>query len=652
MRRSLHELVFRLKQETGNLRLLLSADSLAAEQPSPLAGLPDPRPVVEALRGTAFAARIEHLAGLVLQHRFPFLGFEVSTGPEIRWRRDYVNCKESGVAYFRLIPYLDFSHAGDHKVVWELNRHQHLVLLAQAWRLTRRQEFLEEVVRQVDGWLVDNPYLRGINWASALEVAFRALSWTWVYHLAGADMTAAFRRKLLAGIRQHGRYIERNLSIYFSPNTHLLGEAVVLHSLGALFHSFPEAARWRRLGAEIVSAQMESQVRDDGTHFEQSSWYHLYALDMFLFHRLLSETTPEYDETLRRMARYAAALAGPARSLPFLGDEDGGRLFHPYGDRGRFSRSTLATCAQILADCDWLWSEEDLHEQAIWWLGPHRLGSAPARPAPGAQSGLFPQAGVAVLAAGDVQVIIDAGPLGAGSAGHSHADCLSVIARLGGEEILTDAGTFTYVGGSGRDWFRGTSAHNTVRIDGRNQATPAGAFRWTNKPDVSIRQWSSSATSDWLDAECCDAGFVHRRRLFFLKPDILFVLDEVSGLPGEHDIEQFWHFARPAVEAASGIYRIGARSYLAISPDESAGFGEGGEHGWRSPVYGQKAPASFLRVHRRSALPVSLWAVLDFSGDPDSGLQVEADAACVYRRGAQSWRLRFPPVGPPAIDCH
>jgi uncharacterized heparinase superfamily protein len=119
--------------------------------------------------------------------------------------------------------------------------------------------------------------MRGINWASALEVAFRAISWLWIYHIAGADLESGFRARFLSALCRHGAYLEANLSVYFSPNTHLLGEAVALHALGLLFPSFPRAGDWARQGSQIVAEQMEAQVREDGSHFEQSSYYHLYA---------------------------------------------------------------------------------------------------------------------------------------------------------------------------------------------------------------------------------------------------------------------------------------------------------------------------------------------------------------------------------------
>ena len=183
--RSPQEIYFRLRQELGNLAMFLFPPGGAAVrharsglQPGLL---PDAAVVAAALRETTYAAdyaaEVERIAGQILRHRFPILGVTVDTGPAIDWRRDYLHRVSTGTPYFRRSPYLDFSRAGDHKVIWELNRHQHLILLAQAFLLTGRREYLDEAFRQIESWLDANPFLRGINWASALEVAFRALSW-------------------------------------------------------------------------------------------------------------------------------------------------------------------------------------------------------------------------------------------------------------------------------------------------------------------------------------------------------------------------------------------------------------------------------------------------------------------------------------------
>src|SRR5205085_4155492 len=150
--------------------------------------------------------------------------------------------------------------------------------------------------RQWQHWVKENPFLRGINWASALEVAMRALSWVWLYHLAGREMPDHLHQQFLTGLYRHGRFLELNLSVYFSPNTHLLGEAVALHALGVLFGQ--EA--WRATGGRIVEEELRRQVRDDGSHFEQSAYYHVYALDFFLLYRSAAGGAKGFDRRLER----------------------------------------------------------------------------------------------------------------------------------------------------------------------------------------------------------------------------------------------------------------------------------------------------------------------------------------------------------------
>ena len=341
--RSPRQILDRFGQELLNLLLWMFPPRLPADfsPPTPLALLPQPAEVAARLSHTSFPDELRGHARDILAHRFPILGLKLETGPAIRWRKDYVNGPETSRAYFRLIPYLDCRRAGDHKAIWELNRHQHLVLLAQLHQFEPDPALLTEVWAELESWLDANPFQRGINWASALEVAFRAMSWIWIWRLAGDGMPAPLRSRFLEALMRHGRHIEVNLSFYFSPNTHLLGEAVALHALGVLFPQFPRAQRWRELGAKVVNEQLDRQVRNDGSHFEQSTYYHVYALDMFVFHGILAGWGEGQRARIAQMADYLAAVQGPSRILPLIGDDDGGRFFHPFGARGHFGSPLL-----------------------------------------------------------------------------------------------------------------------------------------------------------------------------------------------------------------------------------------------------------------------------------------------------------------------
>ena len=565
------------------------------EKIEPRLGLPAPAEVARALAGTRFAQEVVELAAKIRNHKFPIFGGEIDTGPEIRWRRDYSRGMETGLNYFRRIPYLDATKAGDHKFIWELNRHQHLVLLAQAYWFTGDATNLKEIQTQLESWFVQNPHGRGINWASALEVAFRALSWIWTYHLVGERLPVVFCKEWLQQLYRHGCHLENNLSFYFSPNTHLLGEALALHALGGFFSSVPRAAKWEQAGAKIMSGEIQRQVHPDGSHFEQSVYYHVYAMDMFLQHAVLAQPDSAYMDKLQRMGDYLHAVIGPARTLPFLGDDDGGRLFHPYGRRDRFARASMATASLMCNRADWLLDAADLHPQAAWWLGPGVLAHGPGEGK--WESQLFKEAGIASMTCGGTQAIVRAGRFGPWLAGHSHADALSIVLRSGDQEILIDPGTYTYVGeAEWRNWFRGTSAHNTIRVDGLDQATTAGPFRWANLPEVSVVHWKTSASRDFFEAECRFHGFTHRRRVEFQKPRTFQIDDEILGPAGEHYVEQFWHLGS-----------LEAKSRLVL--DAAADL----EDSWRSLVFGEKHPAPLVRVHRRCELPVRLHAWIELS---------------------------------------
>ncbi len=591
--RSLAEIHFRLRQELANVALWLFPGSLSdtVDAPSPLPSLPDPNVVAGQLKGTPWAAEVRHTADKILNGYIPLLGNDVHIGTEPAWRRDWKNGRETDVRFFRRIPYLDANIAGDHKNIWELSRHQYLVLVAQAYLLTGDPRYRDFVFRQLRHWWAENPFQRGINWTSALEVAFRALSWIWIWHLLGSEMDAGFRRQFLRTLWFHALHLEYNLSVYFSPNTHLLGEAVALHAIYKLFPSLPNAAAKKELARNVVARELSVQVRPDGGYFEQSTYYHVYAVDMFVFHHLL-EPLPE--EPLRRMAEFLASIVGPDGKLPFLGDDDGGRFFHPFGARTEFARGTLATCSTLFG-IKYLptLTDTDFFDQAVWWRGPAVLQNEPSLGFP-AESRSFAQTGLVSLRHADLRLLFDAGPFGPWGGGHSHSDTLGFVLQIGERELLIDPGTYTYVGDpADRDRFRGSAAHNTIRVDGRDQAQPAGPFRWLEKPATELTSSVFSETQDVVEGACSYNGIRHRRRITLYKAaGCIRVEDSIEG-DGEHDIEQFWHLGDG----------VGLGQWLQLDPALTVTT----EAGWRSEVLGTLRESGPVVTGRlRCSLPIRL----------------------------------------------
>ncbi len=312
----------------------------------------------------------------ICRHKFDLLGYEgLDYGTDIDWLLDTVHGKRAPLRPWYKIRFLDFDEVGDSKITWELNRHQHLVTLAKAYLLSGKAEYAKELFRQWYDWQQKNPYGLGINWASSLEVAFRSLSWLWLWYLLdGSDcLPTRFSADLSRALALNAKHIEQFLSTYFSPNTHLLGEGVGLLFIGTLVPDLPNANRWQHIGWDIILRQAQRQVQQDGMHFEQSTYYHVYAVDFLLHSRVLAGVNGLhvplwFDRTIDRMLNVVCAL-GCNGSLPRLGDDDGGRVFDPRRNRAEYLVDPLAAGAILYERGDFKAVAKTVREESIWLFG-------------------------------------------------------------------------------------------------------------------------------------------------------------------------------------------------------------------------------------------------------------------------------------------
>ena len=401
--------------------------------------------------------------------------------------------------------------------MWELNRHQWVVRLAQAWALTGDERYAEACISAIDSWLEANPPGLGINWASSLEVSYRLIAWCWVLLLIRnfPEITGEWVMKVLAAIWRHAIHVSSYLSYYFSPNTHLTGEALGLFYAGVLFREFDAAPEWRGRGMHVLVSESRKQISADGVHFEQSTCYQRYTIDIYQHFALLAARSNirvpvEVDRTLQHMVDFLLAVRWPNGSVPVIGDADGGWLMPLVRRSPDDGRGLFATAAAMFDRTDFAWAADGPAPELLWLLGPDGLANfnelRPDQPARAA-SRLFATGGYAVMRDGwhdeANQMIVDVGPLGCPiSSGHGHADLLSLQCAVAGQPCVVDAGNYCYTSeAEWREFFRSTAVHNTVMIDGHSQCETTGPFRWRWRPQVLLREWRSNPDVDFLDAE-------------------------------------------------------------------------------------------------------------------------------------------------------
>ena len=341
---------------------------------------------------------------------------------------------------------------------------------------------------------------------------------------------------------------------------------MALFFLGTLYPQMPGAARWKESGWQIVLHEAGRQVRPDGVYFEQSLYYHVYALDFFLYARLLAarngmEIPPAYDAVLGRMLDVVAALAqaGPAEGF---GDDDGGRLWNPRRNRTEQMTDPLALGAVMYSRELCRGAADRGSDLVVWKSSRRETFDARARPpkhARRSRSIAFPDGGLYVLA--DSQpyaqaMVVDAGPQGVGRSGHGHADALSLRLTMDGQRWLVDSGSGVYISKdpADRNTFRGTGAHNTMRVDGVDQAVADEPFSWTHIPTTQAENWIVGKSFTYFVgshdgyARLADP-VVHRRHVLKIAGGLWLVRDMALGRT-EHELEIRWHFA-PDLEVRS-----------------------------------------------------------------------------------------------------
>ncbi len=591
------------------------------------------------LRFPDAAADARRRADRILDGRYDLLGYEgLPFGADPRWHEDPVHGREAPRAYWSSIRYLDPA-LGDHKIIWEINRHQHWLALARAYHLTADLRYYRAVVAQLESWMSANPPGRGVNWASMLELGFRVISWTWALHFfapaAGESTEAPWIVDLLVGADCQLQHVENNLSRYFSPNTHLLGEALALYVVSAALPELRASARRMALGRRVLVDELERQVNADGGHVELSAHYHRYTTDFYLLALLCAHATGDpageaFERGARRLARFLRTIADDQGRLPLIGDDDGGQLFPVCGRRPSDCRDTLAGAAVILGDQTLLVS--DVPEEVFWLCGVLPVDNLAWQPQPWPSAAL-PHSGyyVSRTSHGD-HLVFDAGRHGFLNGGHAHADALSIVLTVGGHPLLVDSGTATYtVDPALRDQFRTTAMHNTVTVNGRAQSEPSGPFHWRTSADARAPVWISDPAFDYAEGHHHGyAPIVHSRSVLAVHGFGWIVVDHLLG-DGPAMAEAFWHIHPSWVALADrqGVtlrHRSGAVATMASSLRlEIASASEANGLDAYAPVYGLVERGTCLRIRSEGMLPRSFATFITYDLHPKA--RPRADAA-------------------------
>ncbi|MHB1295054.1 MAG: alginate lyase family protein [Anaerolineae bacterium] len=563
-------------------------------------------------------------ADAICRHRFDFLGRTLQFGDAIDWCLD----PESGCTwpndYYEKLDRWMWSdkRIGDLKLPSELNRHQHWVTLGKAYWITGDERYANECAEQLLSWVQRNPVGIGINWYSSLEIGVRLISWCLAFHFFRTSQEFMHRagNVFLQSMYEQASFLRHHLTLDWAVrNNHIIGEATALIFVGALFSEFSDANEWLATGLRIFDEELRRQTHCDGANKEQATGYHRFVLDFALLVMVLARrgAVPVASSLwvlLEKMMNYAMVITTPNGSVPMIGDADDGRGYIlSDSDDATFLdlRNTLAIGAVLFRRPDLRFVAGRLGEDSLWLLGPDSLAAfaALASTQPEKASYGLVQAGQYVVrddwSAQSDYAFLKSGPFGLGGEGycaHGHCDLLSPVLHIQGQPILVDSGTFSYHG-PWRDVFRLTPAHNTLVVDGYEQATPRNEFSWNNVPQAKCLEWTGSSIVGTLRAA---PGVWHRREVQHPRAGVWEITDHVEG-EGAHDLTWYFHLAPSLTvrwsDVSEGflIEQDNEPRVIALSP---TGVQVQIRSSWYSPSYGVKEPAPMLVGTWRGGIPI------------------------------------------------
>lgn len=425
----------------------------------------------------------------------------------------------------------DFDTAvGDIKLIWELSRFDWVLPFAQ-----RAHKGDPLAFDRLNAWLADwcehNPPYKGPNWKCGQEASIR------VMHLAMATLILGQVRSASPSLRDfvqlHLQRIAPTLQYAMAQdNNHGTSEAAALFLGGSWLVAVgvPEGEGWALMGTRWLEDRAARLIGPQGSFSQYSLNYHRMMLDTLCITEVWRRHLELPPFSVRWQSRALAAtqwlhqMVNPDNGDgPNVGANDGARLLQLTDTPYRDYRPSVALAMALFAG-QRAYMQPGLWEHALQWLGV----ATPLAVAPPPQSYVADDGGFAVLRCGHAMALLRYPRF---RFRPSQADALHLDLSLGQDNLLRDAGTYSY--NTEPQWvnyFGGTASHNTVQFDDRDQMPRLSRFLfgdWLKADGVETLPGSAQFTQ--FAAGYKDSRGARHHRVVSLYLGRLLVVDQVQG---------------------------------------------------------------------------------------------------------------------------
>lgn len=421
---------------------------------------------------------------------------------------------------------------GDIRYTWEINRHQFMPPLALKYKITKSEKYYKLLVKHFDSWINSNPFLKGVSWASPMEISIRAYQWLIVFYLLKDEDKEEFREKLIKCIIFSMEYVSKNISSYSSANNHLIIEAYMCSMVGYFIKDVYKQT-WFEDNYKLLETQVVMQFYKDGVNKEQALHYHAFVVEGILQYNFFLkkiEEEPISEEIIKNSLIFMGSLEVNNKNYEF-GDSDDAKLITLDLKKNNYYEYVLML-GSIYYDV--LFIEFNKILPVVNMISG--VEKAPEKKYKYKSFDIYKDGGYGVIKTEVTSLLFDFGKLGMGSlAAHGHSDSLSFIYYYKNHPVFIDPGTFIYnIDEKMRNYFRNTNMHNTLCLNNENQSEIKGPFLWGKKAETKLLDYLNDEKIYRIIAE--HNGYhpsIHKRKLKFIKNIEMLVIEDFFNKPAE-----------------------------------------------------------------------------------------------------------------------
>lgn len=441
----------------------------------------------------------------------------------------------------------DQSPNGDMEWVYMLNRHGYLYKLLVAYWLTEDKAYVERLKWYLFHWISHNPILlQGGETIRTIDTGIRCMNWVpLLVHLLGdRQLTGRELKLLLRSLKEQFLYLKNAyVGKYSLSNWGVLQTTAVC--LGYLWFGTCFGDREPETWALTeLRCQLNLQVLEDGSHWEQSIMYHIEVLNactsLLTGYGDCGKPAPDWlFDAVMRMNRYVMHAAGPDHMQQAQGDSDVTDV------RDVLTRGALLCRDGELKYCGY----RNLDLENLWLFGAEGADHYRDLPVikPTQCHASYPDSGNIYMRSSWEEnasyTWLTNGPLGSS---HGHVDLTHLSLYHQGKPYLVDSGRYSYMEEEPlRPLLKSAMAHNVCVIDGQPHGKPSGSWGYESygdclkNYDVYQKPFHYAEAAYTGQAED-GTGYLVKHQVLAADPDIWMVVNQIQ-YKGLHSMKEYYH---------------------------------------------------------------------------------------------------------------